>query len=443
MTKQTVIGSHPYFTFDGGKTKIESAEGLLDITLSDGSKYSKSNNPSSPDKLIELPDTGQSFEDITTAIPKTLSQINLNDLVHEPYNFWGDDNGDGEGEGGVTATGNITMTISDVWGQNVKRSTILSVCNSPYKMTLSVTGILSTQYGDPKSSNLGEAEATYYFRPKAGLPITCWAQPNLDYSSTHLNPLAPDNSHFEFYQLDGPASQWDPDKGYILQSLTNSTANFPTMGAHGLFFNLLLGDGVGSNLTYSKSPASSGINLNITDAGNNSAKVMLTGPRNGATPTYAATAVPTTFTIYSDAAKTNAIYRFTISKWFIAKPGDAGVYDANFCRNSYGGNYRFPKLIEYTNGNSPDQGWTGGLAGQPANYQRRIGGGLFAEWGNMDNYGRWGHKSIYQDSDFDDVWYWSSDGYNATEGYYADSYSGWVFHMPYIVSTYRYACVTP
>ncbi|MDF7670072.1 hypothetical protein PT276_02435 [Orbaceae bacterium ESL0721] len=437
ITNQTVIGSKPFITLDGGQTKIEHVDALFDITLSDGTTYSKTNNPSAPDKPIELPDQKQSFENITTLIPKTLREIAIDDLVHEPYNFWGDDNGDGVDEVGISATGNLTMTITDVWGKSVNRSTILSVCNAPYKVTLAASGTLSTQYGDPRSSDLGSADVTYYFRPKVGLPVTCFAQPNLDYSSTHPHPMWP------YTQMDGPASQWNPDRGYILQSLNNPSKNFPTMGSYGLFFNLILGDGVGGRITYSKSPTSSIIDLLITDGGNGSAKVMLIGPRNGASPAEAQRFVPTTFILYSDAAKSNAIYSFTIGKWFIAKPGESTGWNPNFCRDTYGGGYRTPNTVELSNANDPLTGWNGGLAGQPSNFQRRIGGGLFSEWGNMDNYGRWGRPSIYINSDFDDVWYWAAEEYDANNQRYVDSYGGWVNYTQKVVGKTRFACVTP
>ncbi|MDF7670059.1 hypothetical protein PT276_02370 [Orbaceae bacterium ESL0721] len=442
VTNQTVMGDEPYFTFDQGKTKVERAEELLDITLSDGRSFNKTNNPSTVEKPIILPVEKQSFADITSFIPKTLGSINLNDLVHEPYNYWGDDNGDGQD--GITATGNISMKISDVFGQAVDRASIPSLCNQPYKVTISASGTLTTQYGNPRVKELGSATVDYYIKPKTGSPVACFAQPNLDYSSTHKHSRQGLGPWASFVDVDGPASQWMPDRGFRLQSLTNPSANFPTMGAHGLFFNLILTDGLGKNVTYSKSPASSPVNLVITDAGSNMAKVKLTGPRNGATPEYAQSFTPTTFILYSDSSKSNAIYSFTISKWFIAKPGRAtSGWDNSYCQNTYGSRYRTPKIVEYTNANEPNKGWTGGLAGQSTTYQRRIGGGLFSEWGNMDNSGDQSDKSIYQESDFDVVSYWAAESYDANNKYYADSYGGWVNYADSMFEWYANACVTP
>ncbi|MDF7666668.1 hypothetical protein PT273_02190 [Orbaceae bacterium ESL0727] len=186
-----------------------------------------------------------------------------------------------------------------------------------------------------------------------------------------------------YYNWDGPASQWDATKGFKPQNINNPSSNFPTMGANNLFFNLIM-QGTGANYStvrYDKSPANSGINLTIENGGStNIAKITVTGPKYGDSSATANTTVPTTFTIYADTNKTNKIYSFTISKWFITRRGETGVYNANYCRNTYGSNYRIPNVAEYTNANG--NGWTGGLPGQPNNYQRRIGGGLFAEWGN-------------------------------------------------------------
>ncbi|MDF7670752.1 hypothetical protein PT276_06005 [Orbaceae bacterium ESL0721] len=411
---------------------------MLDITLSNGITYSSAENPSFIEKPIELPKDKQSFNDITMTIPSGLNQIALNDLVHNRY--WGDDNGDGEN--GVNATGSVTMAITNVRGEDINRADLLNACDAPYKLTLTGSGILNTTYGDPNSRDLGTASVTYYLKPKEGNAFACWAEPNLAYSGTVKHPFAASDAFFDYTLIDGPAKEWNPKRGFLLQSITNPATNFPTMGAYGLFFYLTVGNTFGKNITYNKTPASSGLDLKVTDAGNNVAKVMLIGPRDGASKTVAQTAVPTTFTLYADKS---AIYSFKISKWFIAKKGDGGGFNANYCNNSYGANYRIPNTVEYTNANDSSKGWTGGLAGQSANYQRRIGGGLFAEWGNMDNYGRWGYKSIYQDSDFDDVWYWASEPYDAggVQQRYVDSYGGWVAYRYATDTDWRFACVTP
>ncbi|MDF7668020.1 hypothetical protein PT273_09220 [Orbaceae bacterium ESL0727] len=150
-----------------------------------------------------------------------------------------------------------------------------------------------------------------------------------------------------------------------------------------------------SDVTYEAEPASSGLRLSITGSGN-VAKVALTGPRDGATSEQAATAVPTTFTLYANTnGKRTKLYSFKLSKWFIVRfgftsndgnGGNSG-YNANYC-SRYGAGYRFPTIAELTNANSDDSyysfAWIGSLGSQGTKfYTRQIGGGLFAEWGNM------------------------------------------------------------
>ncbi|MCX8671901.1 hypothetical protein J3U22_11980, partial [Gilliamella sp. B2865] len=74
LTSQTttnhIEGSAPYLTLDAGYTRIISTtNGLLGITLSNGSKYTPSNNPSSSSRPIELPTAGESFADIGMLVP--------------------------------------------------------------------------------------------------------------------------------------------------------------------------------------------------------------------------------------------------------------------------------------------------------------------------------------------------------------------------------------
>ncbi|MCX8684234.1 hypothetical protein J3U09_10920, partial [Gilliamella sp. B2889] len=46
-TSNVIQGSAPYLTFDGGRTRVVDVNGLLGITLSDGTKYTPSTNISS------------------------------------------------------------------------------------------------------------------------------------------------------------------------------------------------------------------------------------------------------------------------------------------------------------------------------------------------------------------------------------------------------------
>ncbi|MDF7667171.1 hypothetical protein PT273_04835 [Orbaceae bacterium ESL0727] len=118
------------------------------------------------------------------------------------------------------------------------------------------------------------------------------------------------------------------------------------------------------------------------------AVIALKGPKDGDSQSEAKNAVPTLFTLYSDASKTHKIYTFKINKWFIFNPASTTYPILETYCNNLG--YRVPIVTDYTNANGNVNNsnflWTGGLAGQPNYFQRRIGGGLFAEWGGFSEY---------------------------------------------------------
>ncbi|MDF7670256.1 hypothetical protein PT276_03395 [Orbaceae bacterium ESL0721] len=431
-TKSTIIGTAPYLTFDGGITKEEDTRKLLSITLSDGRVYSLDNNDSTPTNPIELPVEGQTLADVQMFMPIDKTSITLNELIAEPNNYWGDDDGDGRGAGGITATGTLTMQITDADGGTVKRDDKLNACVAYYKIIFSNNaGMLKTQYGFPNMIAFPAATTTYYIKSKSPKkPYACYAQPNMAYSGSNTGA-----NGLSLSKTDGPASEWDKSKGFKPQDINVPSSNFPTMGAHGLFFNLTIAGDVWQNMSYDKIPSNSVIDIAISSGGSaDIAKVLLTGPRYNSN--NATIAVPTTFTIYSDKAKTNKIYSFSINRWFIATLNSNSIYDANYCVNRYSSQYRIPSVREYTNANGDE--WTGGLAGQPNNYQRRIDGGLFAEWGNMYN-------SYYTTSDFNS----SGNNYNwALEAAkqrqrYVGSHTGTIYsHNPYAYPPF-FVCVTP
>ncbi|MBI0118717.1 hypothetical protein, partial [Gilliamella sp. W8129] len=99
-TTNIIYGSAPYLTFDGGRTRVTNTESLLRISLSDGRTFTPTTNDSS-DNPIELPVEGQSFADIGMLVPTDTNSIALSSLIGTPYNYWGDDDGDGQGVNGV------------------------------------------------------------------------------------------------------------------------------------------------------------------------------------------------------------------------------------------------------------------------------------------------------------------------------------------------------
>lgn len=424
-TSAEIRGNAPYLTFDNGVTSINTMDPLLNITLSDGRSFSLKDSLSTKNNPIQLPAGGEKLKNIKTELPSNKMKISLLDLISSK-GYWGDDDGDNL----YTVSGNLTLTVKKANGEivNDPEEFLNDACNSPYQLSLtSDSGVLSTRYGFPNSSNFIGHQALYYLIPnKLTTPYFCFARPNLQY-----NDSAPFR---DFISLSGPQSQWDDTKGFKLQNLYEPSTNFPTTASKGLYFYLTVAGVLSSEVSYSKSPKNSGISLNITTDNIkeiNVAKVEFQGPGNGSSAAEAATATtPTTFTIYSDKDKKNVIYRFTISKWFIAKPGYSDYASAkSYCENL---GYQIPSIIELTNANGWE--WQGGLPNQPNNYQRRIGPILFAEWGFTD-------KNYYTNSDLEYGDYWAAQIYtDLNEPYLVHSDTGDVYHG-YVRNIQRAACV--
>ena len=431
LTSQTttnhIEGSAPYLTLDAGYTRIISTtNGLLGITLSNGSKYTPSNNPSSSSRPIELPTAGESFADIGMLVPTDTNSVALSSLIGPPYNYWGDDDGDS----GVTATGSLSLSIVDKSGQTVSRSTVPEICKAPYRVKLSSTnGTLATRYGFPNRSNFSANSVTYYVNPKA-VPVVCFARPNLKYGKFDDDRWA---SHFE-----GPASMWDPDNGFFTQK-TNPLyygQNFPTTGANKLYFDLLIS---GSSQPLSWSPVSlGGITVTMSNSTATSVRVTLTGPyatisqhwSNNPGPISKPT-LPQTFELVGrDTNGTPVVkYGFTLKQWFVNRgdKGDNYSPTLSWC-NSIG--YRMPRVKDLTNANYHNLGATPSSSGNY--YQRRIGSGFFTEWGKMADYSGVG---------FYNYWYWTSDPTGSYQ-FIVTTINGYVnWHYDY---TYRYGlCAYP
>ncbi|OCL23875.1 hypothetical protein A9G07_03265 [Gilliamella sp. wkB72] len=403
MTSQTtanqIQGTPPYLTFDGGRTRAVDANGLLGITLSNGANYTPSNNSSSTTPIV-LPVEGQSFADIGMFVPTDTNSVALSSLIGPPNNYWGDDDGDAD----VTATGSLSLSIVDKNNESVSRSTVPTICNAPYKVTLSSSdGTLSTRYGFPNRSTFSARSETYYVNPKAS-PVVCFARPSLLYGKPNENGWGVD--------FQGPASIWDPYKGFIPQSTDPSLygRNFPTTGLNGLYFDL---DISGSSQPLSWSPVShGGITVTMSNSTATSVRVTLTGPY--ATPSQISSAnpgplstisLPQTFELVGrDSNGTPVVkYGFTLKQWFVNRGSkeDTLSNTLSWC-NSLG--YQVPRVKDLTNAS---RGWNGNpisIGATPSSpgrfYMRHIGSSFLAEWGRLSGYSGVGFSSN---------WYWTSD----------------------------------
>ena len=373
LTSQTtanqIQGTPPYLTFDGGSTRAVDANGLLGITLSDGTNYTPSTNLSSTTPIV-LPVAGQSFADIRMFVPTNTNSVDLSTLIGPPNNYWGDDDGDS----GVTATGRLSLSIVDKRGQSVSRSTVPEICKAPYKVTLSSSnGTLSTRYGFPNLSTFSARSETYYVNPNGG--AVCFARPNLKLGKRG------DDRNNQSYNFAGPSWMWDPAKGFLTQKTDPSSygQNFPTTGANGLYFDLLI-SGSSQPLSWS-SVSQGGITVTLSNPTATSVRVTLTGPYAGRISTPS---LPQTFELVGrDNNGTPVVkYGFTLKRWFVHRGSRSDYYPQtlSWC-NSIG--YRVPLVEDLTNSNHN----RGATPSSPGNhYMRHIGSGFFTEWGNMHDY---------------------------------------------------------
>ena len=392
-TTNIIHGSAPYLTFDGGRTRVTNTDGLLGITLSNGSRFTPATNISSATNPIELP-YGDNFADIGMFVPTNVDSIDLNLLIRAPYNYWGDDDGDGQGTDGIWADGHLTLSIVDNNGQAVARSASLDICKAPYRLTLSNgKGTLATRYGVPNESRFNAGRVTYYINPKPS-PTICFARPQSRYGQELSTAI------------------WKHSKGFLPQSFTPSSygSNFPTTGAHNLRFDL---DIVGSNQALSWAPVShGGITATMTDSTSTSVRVTLTGPAVTDRNQWESDnprridriSLPQVFELVGRDSRGNVVvkYGFVLKQWFVNRgtywyeyyPSSSGVSVSSWC-NKIGG-YRLPNVRDLTNAScranndNPEDSCNGLVEATPSSpdkqYRRYIGAGFFTEWGVMHDY---------------------------------------------------------
>ncbi|NUF26720.1 hypothetical protein [Gilliamella sp. ESL0254] len=431
-TTNTIYGSAPYLTFDGGPTKVTDTDTFLAIELPDGRTITPSTNTSSSINPIRLPNGNFTFNDIHMVLPSGSDSISLNNLITQGK--WGDDDGDGQGVNGVTASGSIDLIIKDKDGNTINRSDSLSICGAPYKVTLSSTGgNLVTQYGVPNRSTFGGGTAEYYITLSS--PVICSVRPNL-----LLGGTTGIDSRDGPYRA-GPSNIWNPDKGFLVQSTSSLSydRNFPTTGSDGLYFDLDIGGIDGSQLSWSiytsgdisatviwtrprsgshQDPFMGTVQNDawIRNKSRNVTRVTLNGPRASSSQinsNYPSSlrrpSLPQTFELVGRDRSGNEVkYGFVLRQWFVNRDVQMAHVSnqATWC-NSLG--YRMPRVSDLTNAKcGVDNSWfpcVNGIDGaSPSSdgyyYQRHIGAGFFTEWGSM------GYSS---DAGFVDGVYWTSD----------------------------------
>ncbi|MWN06800.1 hypothetical protein, partial [Gilliamella sp. Pas-s95] len=368
QTSRVIEGSAPYLTSDGGQTKVTDLESLFTITLPHGAKVSPSTNTSSRTNPIVL-STWRTLGDIKTIFPPSTTFLRLNDLVNR-YHSWGDDDGDGQGTDGVTATGTLWLSLDDRNGNTVRLNDTLDACKAPYRVTIGLNpdgASLTTQYGVPNRrvfSTTNDREY-YYFKPNASCSFFVQAaRPNLLYGGT-TGIDSVDNPRYA-----GPSNIWSPTKGFLTQSTRSSSydQNFPTTGADGLYFDLEVPTGINaSQLTWSV-VTNGDITATVTsvtandywipsvDRGKVVARVKLSGPRADSSQLRSANPSPLTrptlpqrFELVGrDSDGNEGRYGFVLKQWFVNRgitPGNRSNI-STWCSRL---GYRLTRVRDLTN----------------------------------------------------------------------------------------------
>ncbi|MCX8675185.1 hypothetical protein J3U16_07765 [Gilliamella sp. B3023] len=382
-TSNIIHGTPPYLTFDNGQTKSTDTKALSWVSYIENGREVKHNRPPVDNDnnplSIALPTNLATFADIKTIVPvdtpidgDKIQSIDFIKLLQAPYNYGRDDDGDVINSG----TGKIQMTIVGSTGKNVARTDAIDKCLAPYNIKLKIeNSSIQTQYGVPNTAQFSDLDDNYILTVGSSTIYTCFVQPNT------------------LTQNNGVSGQWDSDKSaFLVQNVNDPESNFPATGANDLSFRLIIA-GLTSyrQLSYSKSPNNSNVDLEFSAKDDGVPVVKLKGP-NSNSPSYKMSFVPTQFTIYADQAKTMPIYRFKLRHWFIPQADSDGL---NMVENNYNNaenycaslpNYRLPIVSDLTNGNIPGW-WEGGYPGNGQKKIRQINGGLSSEWGSLKNRG--------------------------------------------------------
>lgn len=430
-TAQEIQGSAPYLSFDGGVTKIEKSRDALWISYEDNGKkviYTPDNNPSSEDNPILLPESVKTFTDINMVIPKDIPMLDdYNNYVNFSFNheegYFFDDDGDdifwGQGR----------MSLIIWMGEyTYRRTDLIDPCWDTYQVNISFDhAVVYSDYGIPNHNMYEKDSVSYYVKPTASHPYSCWLFP-----SGHYGILMEDNVTGHW------AGNYMQPKGYLVQDINQPSTNFPTGGSNAFDFVLTF---VGTNfddLSFSKQPADSKVNLSFEQVRNNmtgqyvnnKVKVNLLGPVVGQADM---SFTPTTFTIFADKAQTIPIYRFRLNHWFVVSDDHVArdFSETNEYCESFG--YRLPTVSELTNYKAPDIGWDHGYFPNMNMYPvKQIGGGLISEWGTL---------GYYNAAGFNGASYWTSN-HHKDNNYYSVYMYGGVASSPATDAFYQALCVS-
>ncbi|XKM12534.1 hypothetical protein RCS94_05795 [Orbaceae bacterium ac157xtp] len=322
-----------------------------------------------------------------------------------------DDYEDADGDTGYTsATDAFSMgSVTYDWYQGTTKldknnSTVMNQtlgCGSSLSLPLTLKIMLpkvkvKSRYGDPKESVETDLVQEYKIGSESGI---CFAKPNQMIVRPNETWFGTNNStcfwntarYKDRNQYGGgyDSNQFDPVNGFKASLSTK----FPTTGFPKASFTLIV---VGSPNDYTfTSNAEPAVTVDT------SGKVTLNSKPSG------------TVTIKATSNGTTHAYSFDpTTVWVVPKrnPATASVpnpytYTYADAKTVCGGNEsNIPSRAQLTNSpfNNVGQGWSRKISG----YTRAIGGGVFGEWGWLDN-------DTYPDSQGNTNYYWTREAYSS------------------------------
>lgn len=298
VTASNINGTSPYITINQDRSPSDIIDLLwIAVKKDDNQKQiAPSNNEqgpnedpnliyyrpdfnSSPDELIDLPSSIDTFDKIITLVSDyKKEQEELETILTDKQYFE-----DNDGDDGFKATGTFKIEIKDSDNKAVKLSDKLDDCVGFYAVTLTTSDSeLSTTYGLPNNKNYPSASKTYYVRSlSGGLPHVCWLQPSLEKG---YPPYAYTQQEYDDYFNEWPrykdqTTVWLPTKGFkpAEKHLERPWANFPTTAADKLYFNVVLSGAKWQDVSYTKSRESQAVGLKLSGK-NNILRVEFSGP---------------------------------------------------------------------------------------------------------------------------------------------------------------------
>ncbi|NUF48364.1 hypothetical protein [Gilliamella sp. ESL0250] len=243
------------------------------------------------------------------------------------------------------------------------------------------------------------------------------------------------NVYLGYRKYEGPVDIWNPSKGFLVQSINPESynLNFPTTGAHNLYFDLLITGDV-EQLIW-EPVTHEGITATVTNVVANDiwirsyedrrqvvARVRLTGPEasnqwdNPNPRRITVPRLPQKFELVGRDIYGGEVvkYGFVLRQWFVnRRDGQLKNYSDQlaWC-NSLG--YRMSRVRDLTNSNCSNLGATP-CSFFDNHYKRHIGAGFFTEWGTM---------YPYTDAGFVNAYYWTSDAAGGRQQFLVYSYDG-------------------